>query len=141
MHVTHRDDQSVLNLALVDAVRASGRDYRLGMLNHAMTVQRNSHITGEQTEQLIAYLMSSSRPKFEAAPGAAVGLKRSSIWPIQQDCADLTDAETEMECSTWFRFSECVDAVCQQCPHAQADCGCGLGDANPATDVLREYVA
>ena len=67
MYRAHRDDQSVLNLALLDAVRESGSDYNVTQLNDFVTVERDVTITEDQKARLVAYLMSSSRPP----PGSA----------------------------------------------------------------------
>jgi hypothetical protein len=45
LYKVHRDDQSVLNLAILDTVRVSGADYLLGKLNYCVTIQRDSQIT------------------------------------------------------------------------------------------------
>ncbi len=63
IYKVHRDDQSVLNLAILDTVRVSGADYLLGKLNYCVTIHRNSQITWQEKVQLAEYLISRSRSK------------------------------------------------------------------------------
>ena len=61
IYKVHRDDQSALNLALVDAVRISGSNFNVGKLNYCLTVARESTVTQHEKVQLTDYLISSSR--------------------------------------------------------------------------------
>jgi hypothetical protein len=109
-HWAHRDDQSVLNLAIIDSVKVSGSDYSVGSLDDLIRIERESHITPEQKAQFIKYLKERGRT-------IVFALKQTSPGKFQRTSTDnfwgLGDMVKGMLTSCWlakkFKYNFVID--------------------------------